>query len=361
MTTAKAVTKSMDTRKKVLVAMSGGVDSSAAVKLLMGQGYSVSGATMRLDVCDDSENSNDAEDARRVAENLGIEFFTFDLREEFKRFVVDRFVKTYTEGKTPNPCVYCNKALKFGLFLEKAKELGFDFIATGHYVLKELDEEKNIFRLKRSPDAKKDQSYVLYCLTQEQLSKTLFPCGELSKEQIRQLAQENGLVNADKPDSQDICFIPDGNYARFIEQTLGKTFPQGDFVLEDGKFMGKHNGHIRYTVGQRKGLGVSYTEPLFVIKKDTCENKIVLGTSDELFSDRLFAEEVSFISDEFKEKTFRADVSVRYHQQATPATVTILENGRAEVVFDQPKRAVSSGQAVVFYDGDYVLGGGIIE
>ena len=357
----------MSEKKKVLVAMSGGVDSSVAVKILLEEGYDVSGATMSLfskdEIDENCEALRDVSDARKVAEKLGIPFYVFDFKEDFNQEVIDKFIDTYLNGKTPNPCIFCNKTLKFGRFLDKALEMGFDYIATGHYVIKEFDVNKKRWLLKRSPDAKKDQSYVLYGLTQHQLAHTLFPCGTLSKEEIRQLAEDNSLVNADKPDSQDICFIPDGDYATFIENRIGKTFPKGDFVFTDGKIMGGHNGHIRYTIGQRKGLGVSYTEPLFVVKKDILNNQIILGTQQHLFSDGLVADNVNFIS--FDEKDITGPVRVlaqtRYHQEATPATVTCIGDGRVEVKFDNPKRAISPGQAVVFYDGDYVVGGGCIS
>lgn len=358
-------------RKKVLVAMSGGVDSSTAVKLLLDAGYEVAGATMKLYSNEDLGEPkgktccalNDVEDARHVAFKLGIPFYVFDFQKDFSEKVMDVFVNTYLEGGTPNPCIDCNKNLKFDKFLRRAEELGFDYIATGHYVVKEFDKEKNRWLLKRSADAKKDQSYVLYGLTQHQLEKTLFPCGQIPKEQIREIAEKNDLINAGKPDSQDICFVPDGDYAGFIENRIGKQVEKGEFVLTDGKVMGEHNGHIRYTIGQRKGLGISYTEPLFVVEKDVVNNRVVLGTQDKLFSDRLFAKDANFIFYDIENlpEPLKVLAQTRYHQPAEECQVTYLGNGRLEVKFDKPKKAISKGQAVVFYDGDYVVGGATIE
>lgn len=349
--------------------MSGGVDSSAAVKLLQDKGFEVSGATMKLYSNEDipSESSktccslNDVEDAKYVAYKLGIPFYVFNFKQDFAENVMDVFVKTYLEGGTPNPCIDCNKKLKFDRFLRRGEELGFDCIATGHYVRKEFDEKSGRWLLKRSNDLKKDQSYVLYGLTQYQLERTEFPCGELPKEEIRRLAEENGLINADKPDSQDICFVPDGDYAEFIESRTGKKSEKGEFVLTDGTVMGEHNGLIRYTVGQRKGLGISYGEPLFVVEKDIPNNRVILGRQNELYRTTLTAKDVNFISVEKLEAPMKVTAQTRYHQPDTEAVITPLGGGRVRVDFSEPKRAVSKGQAVVFYDGDYVVGGGTIE
>lgn len=344
-------------RKKVLVAMSGGVDSSAAVKLAADMGFEVGGAIMRLW----DKGSTDVEDARNAAQKLNIPFYLFDLREEFEKEVVDKFVDTYLEGATPNPCVFCNKKLKFDKFLSLAEDLSYSHIATGHYVRKEFDKKSGRWLLKRSPDSKKDQSYVLYSLTQSQLERTIFPCGELSKEQIRGIAIESGLVNANKPDSQDICFIPDGDYASFIENRTGKISHPGEFVLSDGRVLGQHNGLIRYTVGQRKGLGISYTEPLFVIEKDMENNRVILGTQRELFRDSLICKDVNFIPFDKLNEPMEVTAQTRYHQPATDAVISPVDDGRVLVEFKEPKRAISKGQAVVFYTGDYVVGGGTIE
>lgn len=353
--------------ERILVAMSGGVDSSAAVKLLLDSGYEVTGATMHLYDNEDIGvkasktccSLSDVEDARLVALKLGIDFHVFNFSEDFKSRVIDNFVNTYLEGGTPNPCIECNKHLKFDKFLERAKLLGFDQIATGHYVTKEFDEKSGRWLLKRSADRMKDQSYVLYGMTQYQLEHTVFPVGELSKDRIRQIAEESSLVNANKPDSQDICFIPDGDYARFITESAGVQ-PEGDIILRDGTVLGRHKGLINYTIGQRRGVGVSYSEPLFVNEKDTESCRLVMGTYDELFSHSLTAGDVNLIMFGKLKKPYRCTAQTRYHQKDVPCTVYPLDDGKIRVDFDEPHKAISRGQAVVLYDGEYVVGGGTI-
>ena len=354
-------------KKKVLAAMSGGVDSSAAVKLLLDMGYEVAGATMHLYNNEDIGirektccSLNDVEDARLVALKLGIEFYVFNFMDDFKRCVMDNFVDTYLCGGTPNPCIECNKHLKFGSFLNRAQMLGYDYIATGHYVTSHYDEDKSRWLLKRSADRSKDQSYVLYGMTQYQLAHTIFPVGSMSKPEIRGIAEDNGLINAHKRDSQDICFIPDGDYASFITRQAGEQ-PEGDIVLADGTVLGRHRGLIHYTIGQRRGLGVSYSEPLFVTAKETDTNRLVLGTADEVCSKSLIADDVNLISIEKLTEPLRCTAQTRYHQQDVPCTVFPIDDKTVKVEFDAPHKAVSKGQSVVFYDGEYVIGGGTIR
>ena len=274
--------------------------------------------------------------------------------------VVEEFVKAYTLGKTPNPCIFCNKNLKFSEMLKKVDEFDCGYLATGHYARVEFDEVTGKYVLKKAKDASKDQSYVLYMLTQDILSRLILPLGDFSKLEIRKIAEKNGLVTAHKSDSQDICFVPNGDYAAFIENYLGKTFPQGNFVLRDGTVLGKNKGIIHYTLGQRKGLGVSYTKPLFVCEIDTKTNNVVLGDNEDLFTDTLKAENVNIISGEDFKEPVRCKAKIRYKHTESPCTAFVDSDGILNVKFDEPQRAVTKGQAVVLYDGDTVLGGGEI-
>ncbi len=354
-------------KKKVLVAMSGGVDSSVAAAVLMEE-YDVTGATMKLFTNDDIQldrqktccSLDDVEDARSVAYKLGFEHYVYNFGDRFKECVIDRFNNTYINGDTPNPCIDCNRFIKFDALLKRAELLGMDYIATGHYVRREFDEKSGKYLLKKGLDESKDQSYVLYGMTQEQLSKTLFPIGELTKAQTRAIALEKDLINASKPDSQDICFVPDGDYAKFIENYTGKTFATGNFVDKDGKVLGTHNGIIRYTIGQRKGLGIALGVPAYVIAKNVGDNTVVLGSNDDLFTDTVYAKDVNWISSACPKEPLQIKAKVRYNQKEQPATLYPLENGGVKLIFDKPQRAVTSGQAVVFYDGDILLGGGTI-
>ncbi len=351
---------------KVMVAMSGGVDSSVAAAVLR-ETYEVTGAMMRLydPAQPDGEPSSccsleDAEDARQVAHRLGIDFYVFPFGERFRETVVETFCRAYQKGLTPNPCIECNRSVKFDTLLRRAQELGMDYLATGHYVRRRFDETTGRYQLLKGLDPSKDQSYVLYGLTQEQLSRLLFPIGEMTKEQTRALAEQYGFGNAHKPDSQDICFVPDGDYAAFIESYTGERFPEGDFVDEQGRVIGRHKGIIRYTIGQRKGLGVAFGEPMFVLKKDAARNTVTLGKGEALFSKTAFVEQVNWISGEWPEEPVRVTARVRYNQKEQPAVVYLLPGQRAKVEFDSPQRAVTPGQALVCYQGDIVLGGGCI-
>ena len=345
--------------------MSGGVDSSVTAALIKDAGFDCVGATMSLL----TDAGTAAQDARECARRLGFKHLVFDFHDEFEREVISRFICAYENGLTPNPCVYCNRYIKFSALYTQAEKLGCDFIATGHYA--RIEQSGGRYILKKGMDESKDQSYVLYNLTQEQLAHTLFPLGTYEKTEARKIAEANGLLNAHKHDSQDICFVPDGDYGKFIEGYCERTgkeeeggkfspFEPGDFVTEDGKVLGHHKGIIHYTIGQRKGLGLSLPQPLYVCRKDLDKNKVVLAPNDRLFQDTLEAGELNFISGEYPRGAFRCCAKIRYKQKEAPATVTPIDEKRVKVVFDEPQRGITPGQAVVFYDGDQVLGGGRI-
>ena len=344
--------------------MSGGVDSSVAAYLLTRDGYDCIGCTMKLcpdDVAHEGGccTADDAADARSVARRVGIPFHVFNMTDDFRREVIDRFVSRYLAGRTPNPCVDCNRTMKFALLRRRGEELGYDCLATGHYARIEYRDGR--WTLRKARDPSKDQSYVLYHLTQAELAKTLFPLGDLTKSEARALAAEHGFLNAAKPDSQDICFVPDGDYAAVIARYTGKTEPEGDFVLPDGSVIGRHKGISRYTVGQRRGLGVAYSEPLYVKRILVAENKVLLGRDEDLYGTSCDVSDVNWIAGETPSAPVRCAVKIRYRQTEQPATVTPLDGGRAHVEFDSPQRAITPGQSAVFYDGDEVLGGGEIE
>lgn len=352
--------------KKALIAMSGGVDSSVAAYLAKQQGYDCIGVTMKLfdkTAALPSPAGDDIGDARSVAKMLGIPHQVVDLSKDFEQQVISRFVETYCSGATPNPCVDCNRYIKFGQLFARAKELGADFIVTGHYARVEYDPPLARYLLKKGKDASKDQSYVLYSLGQEQLRRTMLPLGELTKADIRAIAADKGFINADKQDSQDICFVPDGDYAGFIERYTGQVEEGGDFVDIDGNALGRHKGQIRYTVGQRKGLGLSFPVPMYVHSKDVDKNTVTLCEDKGLFSWMLEAEGFNWIAcDGFDAmgSPLRVKVKVRYRHAEQWATAAPSDFGRVRIEFDEPQRAITKGQAVVLYDGDVVVGGGTI-
>ncbi len=353
---------------KALIAMSGGVDSSVAALLIKQQGYEATGTTMKLydndDVGEAKEKTccslDDIEDARAVCDRLGIPYYVFNFRDSFNEEVIDRFIKAYENGSTPNPCIDCNRYIKFDRLMRRMYELNMDYVVTGHYARIEFDEKSNRFLLKKAADSSKDQSYVLYSLTQEQLSHTLFPLGSLNKSEVRQIAEENGFINAKKRDSQDICFVPNGKYAEFIEEYTKKKYEDGDFVDKNGNVLGTHKGIIRYTIGQRKGLGLALPAPMYVCEKDLENNRVILGFNDDLFSRELLADNINLIVCEKIEGKMRVTAKVRYNQKEQPATVEQLGDDLIKVVFDEPQRAICKGQAVVLYDGELVVGGGTI-
>ena len=355
-------------QKKAMIAMSGGVDSSVAAYLMVQDGYDCAGATLKL--YDNPQCSfpghracctpSDTEDAKSVAARLGMLYYVFPMHDEFRHSVIDKFADTYLHGGTPNPCIDCNRFLKFSALLDKARELGCEYIASGHYARREQDPETGRFILKKGLDPTKDQSYVLYAMTQDQLAHTLFPLGGYTKKEIRHIAQEQGFINADKPDSQDICFVPDGDYVGFLRRE-GLPLTPGDFVDRDGRVLGRHKGLPCYTAGQRKGLGVSAGKHVYVLSKNGADNTILLGDDAELYASSLLASHVNWISGETPAQPVRCAAKTRYSQTEAEAEVTPLPEGRMRVVFRQPQRAITSGQAVVLYDGDTVLGGGVIE
>lgn len=334
-----------------LIAMSGGVDSAVAAYLIKSRGGIAAGATMKLS----STGSDESESAAETARRLGIEHYVFDFSSEFSREVIDRFCSVYADGGTPNPCIYCNRKIKFGCFLERALELGYDTVATGHYARIEFDKESGRYILYRALDRAKDQTYVLSVLNQYQLSRTLLPLGGMTKPEVRALAVSLGLGAAERPESQDICFIPDHDHARFIEEYTGKPSPHGSFVDTDGKVLGEHSGIINYTIGQRKGLGVSVGRPIYVCGIDAASNRVILGDEDRLYTKRLYANNVNFVAIAGLTGSMRVTAKIRYSHREAEATATMSAEDELCVEFTEPQRAVTRGQTVVLYSGEAVI------
>ncbi|HZD59183.1 MAG TPA: tRNA 2-thiouridine(34) synthase MnmA [Anaerolineae bacterium] len=358
-------------KKRVVCAMSGGVDSSVVAALLVEAGYTVIGITMNI--WPSAKTTEEAErfggccslsatdDAKKVAYKLNIPHYTFDFREIFKQEVIEDFVSEYRRGRTPNPCIKCNQFIKFRALLHKALALGVDCIATGHYARVEFDSSRERFILRKGIDGSKDQSYVLYVLTQDQLAHTLFPLGYLTKEQTRKKAAELGLSVAEKKESQEICFVPDKNYPKFVGEYVPGVEKPGPIYDKQGNVLGVHKGIIHYTIGQRKGLGISSPVPLYVIAIKEEEDAIVVGTKEDLGKTSLVAEDINLISVAELTESTRVKAKIRYKAPEAPATISPMPEGRIKVEFDDPQSAITPGQAVVFYDGDIVVGGGTIE
>ena len=346
-------------KERLAVAMSGGVDSSVAAYLLGQQGHELVGITLRLHDCTGPE---EVQQAARVAGQLGFDHRTVDLTDTFRRVVMDEFAAAYERGHTPNPCLQCNRHIKFGAMVELARELGCAGGATGHYARIGRDEAAGRWLLRAALHPEKDQSYVLYMLTQQQLVASRFPLGGLSKDEIRDIAQQQRLITAHKADSQDICFIPDGDYPAFIRRYTGRDYPAGDFIDPAGRVLGCHEGIISYTLGQRRGLGVSSADGrLYVTRIDPVSNTVTLGGNDALFGRTLEADSINFIPFDRLDRPLRVQAKVRYRQQAQEAVVEQVDADRIRVTFDRPQRAMTPGQAVVLYDGDLVVGGGTIR
>ena len=355
-------------QKKAMIAMSGGVDSSVAAYLMKQSGFQCIGATMRLFdnamLGMEQESTccslDDVEDARSVAYRLGFSFYVYNYAGPFREMVIEKFVSSYEQGATPNPCIDCNRYMKFDQLMQRAQLLGCDYLVTGHYARIEQDPKTGRFLLRKAVDTAKDQTYFLYSLTQEQLAHTRFPLGSLTKTEVRVIAEAQGFLNARKRDSQDICFVPDGDYLAFMERYTGKRYPSGDFLNQAGEVVGQHRGAVGYTLGQRKGLGLAMGEPVYVCGKDMCRNTVTVGPNEALFRDTLLADDWNWIPFPALEKPMKVKAKTRSRQTEQPATVYPGENGTAQVVFDEPQRAITPGQAVVLYDGDAVIGGGTI-
>ncbi len=355
-------------KEKVVVGMSGGVDSSVAAYLLLKAGYDVIGVTMQIwqdeDIEVQSANSgccglSAVDDARRVANKLGISYYVMNFKEEFTNSVIDYFVEEYQNGYTPNPCIACNRYVKWESLLDRSLSIGAKYIATGHYA-KITKLENGRYTLQESVTADKDQTYALYNLTQDQLAHTLMPVGEYTKDEIRKIAKEIDLRTHNKPDSQEICFIPDNNYAKFISEYTKKEQEEGNFINSDGQVIGRHKGIINYTIGQRRGLNLSMGHPVFVLAIRPETNEVVIGNSDEVYSDKLYANDLNFMSIPDLEGDMKVTGKIRYSHKGSTCTIRKVADDKIECIFDEPQRAITPGQAIVFYDKDIVVGGGTI-
>ena len=354
----------------VMIGMSGGVDSSVAAAILLEKGYDVVGVTMQIwpDMGEDRQKTEGGccslsavDDARRVADRLGIAYYVLNFKDIFQEKVIDYFKEEYIRGRTPNPCIACNRYVKFEALLQKAVSMGMDYVATGHYARTEYDHTSHRYFLKKSATAAKDQTYALYTLTQEQLSRTLFPIGDYTKDRVREYAREIGLTVASKPDSQEICFVEDDDYGRFICENSSYEVKPGDFLDISGRKLGKHKGIIHYTVGQRKGLGGSFGKPMYVVSVNPDDNTVVLGDENDVFTDSLYASDLNFISIEGLQNPLRITAKIRYSAREAAARLDPVGEDRVRVEFETPQRAITPGQSVVFYDGETVVGGGVIE
>ncbi|WP_251859888.1 tRNA 2-thiouridine(34) synthase MnmA [Clostridium sp. Marseille-Q2269] len=354
-------------KKKVLVGMSGGVDSSVAAYLLKQQGYDVIGVTMQI--WQDDEEFVEKEgaccslsavaDARRVANKIGIPFYVMNFKDAFKKNVIDYFVDEYMEGRTPNPCIACNKFIKFSSFLDKAIEMGIDYVATGHYAI--IEKQNDRYVIKKSEDDKKDQTYALYNFTQFQLERTLMPCGQYKKTKIREIAKDIGFRVHNKKDSEEICFIPDNDHGRYIKNRFPNRVKEGKFVDKNGNVLGTHKGIVYYTIGQRKGLGLALGKPMYVVDINPFRNEVVLGDLEDLLNTELIAKDVNYIPFDSLKEPMEIEAKIRYSQTPSKALLIPMEDGRVKVNFKEKQRAITKGQSVVFYKGDLLIGGGIIE